>query len=55
MYEVQNDDFYSVTEQLKLGYALNCLWQKMKPSNEVNETLSEFFMFEQLKHLIIPQ
>lgn len=55
MYEVQKEDFYSVTEQLKLDYALSCPWQKMKPSNEKTETLSEFFMFEQLKYLIIPQ
>lgn len=55
MYKVKNEDFYSETEQIKLGCSLSCLWQKTKPSNEENKTLLGIFMFEQLKHLLIPQ
>lgn len=55
MYEVQNESFYSVTEQLKVGYAFSCLWQKTKPLNEKMKPFQGFFMIEQLKYLIIPQ
>lgn len=45
----------SVKEQLKLGYALSCPLQKMNPSSHFKNKSFSFFMFEQIKHLIIHQ